>query len=866
MSDNDFLSKTINDITLSRRRFLKWSAALSGTAVLSGGLSKTVTRVASAAPLSDAASDGEWITAACWHNCGGQRCVIKAQVADGVVRKVKTDDTHPDTMEEPQIRACARGRSQQQQCFGADRLKYPMKRANWEPGGGNKDLRGQDEWVRISWDEALDILASELERVKAEYGNEGILEAGSTLSRAVYMAGGACKAWGSTSWGSWLDSGPIVGLGDGLRVTNINDRLQLQKSDLIVIWGGNPAWSAQGNAMKYLLDAKRAGAKFIFIDPTYNDSAMILADEWIPIRPGTDHAMALSVAYTLLEEDDPDTNSLIDWDFLNTCTYGFDRAHMPEDVDPDENFKDYVLGRSDGVPKTPEWASAYCGVPPYRIRQFARELGSMGKVSLMTAWAPARVHNSDSWPQMFMTLGAMTGNIGREGCCTGVSCWERSADGGPFLINRGGSGVPGTGVSNAVEHRINWAQVWDAVLDGHYTAGYEDERDVDIQMIIHDGNSRLNQTCGLTKGIAAHRKVEFVVSLNFVLNTNSKYADLVLPVTTEWERGGYIKGNRDHLIWARQITEPLFEAKDDIWIAAQLGERLGFDPAVINPMSSEQQAFNRLASGWIMNDNGVDRDTLLTITQEDIEALGVEGEPQEGRYPIQEFKEKGVITVPRSHDDNFTHIFLKEFRDNPEENPLETATGKLEIHSQALADFIKSKGFTEVDPIPTYTPPIEGYQDTFEDWDNKVRGEFPYQLVTQHYRRRSHSIFDNIPWLREAFPQEFMMNPIDAEASGVKHGDIAKISSRHGVVLRPVFIYERVMPGVVILGEGAWAQIDEETGYDRAGATNTLNGHIATGQGHQGWNTCNVKVEYYGPSSALEQDYKWPQRIPIKEA
>ena len=138
MNDDNFLTKSLNDAVLSRRSFLKWSSALGGTAALAGGLTLGLDVVQKAAAADAASSAGEWITAACWHNCGGQRCVLKAQVVDGVVQRVKTDDTHPDTADHPQIRGCARGRSQQQQIFGADRLKYPMKRANWEPGGGDK--------------------------------------------------------------------------------------------------------------------------------------------------------------------------------------------------------------------------------------------------------------------------------------------------------------------------------------------------------------------------------------------------------------------------------------------------------------------------------------------------------------------------------------------------------------------------------------------------------------------------------------------------------------------------------------------------------------------------------------------------------
>ena len=121
--------------------------------------------------------------------------------------------------------------------------------------------------MRISWDEAYDILASEFTRIKEAYGNEGILEVGGGLSDITKYYGGAVKTWGTTSWGTWYYTGPKIGLGDGLSATSHNDRVNMRKSDLIVLFGGNPAWSAQGNNMKYYLDAKKAGAKFIFIDP-----------------------------------------------------------------------------------------------------------------------------------------------------------------------------------------------------------------------------------------------------------------------------------------------------------------------------------------------------------------------------------------------------------------------------------------------------------------------------------------------------------------------------------------------------------------------------------------------------------------------
>ena len=331
MSNGNFLTKTLAESALSRRSFLKWSAVLGGTAAAAGALNYglKVAETASAAGT----GEGKWVAAACWHNCGG-RCLNKAYVVDGVVTKQKTDDTHPDSPDYPQQRGCARGRSQRMRAFGADRLKYPMKRKNWAPGGGDKSLRGRDEWVRITWDEALDILASETKRIKEKYGNESMLWG--TRSMALY--GGYVSSWGILLF--WHLGGNRAAGRWRLPVWQRPPGYAQVQAHRHVEHG--PHVGQRRIATYNYLQAKKAGAKFIFIDPFYNDSAQVLADEWIPIRPGTDTAMLLAIGYTLITEDDPKTNPLIDWDFLNRCTIGFDKTSLPAGADPKENFKDYV--------------------------------------------------------------------------------------------------------------------------------------------------------------------------------------------------------------------------------------------------------------------------------------------------------------------------------------------------------------------------------------------------------------------------------------------------------------------------------------------------------------------------------------------
>ena len=212
------------------------------------------------------------------------------------------------------------------------------------------------------------------------------------IRNALAATGGFTGTYGSSSWGAWRWIWEQMGVGEGLIVDGINDRMDLRNSQLIVLWGCNPAWSTQGSVTYNFLQAKKAGARFISIDPIYTDTANIMDAEWVPIRPGTDDALAFGIMYTLLEEDDPETNPLIDWEFLEKYTIGFDADHMPEGADPKDNLKDYILGTYDKQPKTPEWASEICGVAPEKIRWLARQIGGTERVALLTGWAPAR------WP------------------------------------------------------------------------------------------------------------------------------------------------------------------------------------------------------------------------------------------------------------------------------------------------------------------------------------------------------------------------------------------------------------------------------------------------------------------------------------
>jgi anaerobic dimethyl sulfoxide reductase subunit A len=909
MANNNIITKALHETVLTRRSFLKWSAAIGGTAALAGGLTYGLKASEKIAENTD---DGEWVVAPCWNNCGG-RCVNYALVKDGVVVRQKTDDTHPDSWLYPQQRACARGRSRRTEAYNVGRLKYPMKRRNWEPGGGKKELRGKDEWVRISWDEALDIIAGEEKRIREKYGDGSIfyntlmkagLESG-RIDRHLGLTGGYSQEYITGSMGTWAATGQWI-MDTALKGHIVgNDRMENLKTDLWIIDGLNPAWGSMGNPTYLFKELKRvSGAKMIWIDPFYHDSVAALGDEWIPIRPSTDHAMFLGLAYTLITEDDPVNKPLIDWDFLNRCTVGFDKDNMPADAkDPSENFKDYVLGLdADGnlapedhknyPPKTPQWASEICGVPAPRIRSLAIEIGSTKNVAIISGTAPARAKNQDSYPQMLMTLGWMTGHFGREGSMTAGSQFHIAFGGlGPRvgwelsncypkampIVGYDVSGVPG--IKNPSVPPVNWWKeivtgyginendLPSALIDKKFTAAENDVRNVNIQMVVGCGANSFSNNVGLAKNIEGLRSVEFVLSADYQLTTIAKYSDIVLPMTHPWERYGDVSfANREiGFVWGSKVTEPMYEAKDPGWIDKEIAMRLGVDPEEYNFPSGKQQIFNRISGAKVMKGevpgSVPDYEPLVTITEKDIAELGVEGEPQQGKLSYKELKKKGFYQVPRSPDDNFGRVAYKEYRDDPEGNPMSTASGKCEIHCQGLADFIAKRGYTKIRPIPTYNPSIEGYEATFSDWENKVKGPYPLQLYSPHYPRRSHSDFDQVPWLRRAFPNPLFMNTLDAKERGIENGDPVLITSAHGKSLRPVEVTERVMPGVVLLPHGAWVEVDEETQIDKAGTDNWIGGALPTGQGTGGYNTNIVQVEKYNGPVKLDPDWKWPARV-----
>ncbi|MFO8076874.1 MAG: DMSO/selenate family reductase complex A subunit [Egibacteraceae bacterium] len=771
MSDATKTESLLSETVLSRRSFVKMSAAVGGTAALAGGGVKYGLEWANR----PAAAQGETtvVPTGCAHNCGG-RCAIRAWVEDGRVTRIETDQ-RPDSFEDPQLRACMRGRSNRKRLYHPDRLKYPMKRVG---------ERGSGEFERISWDEALDTVAEEMTRIKEEYGPESMYRnyatgGGSTMrgsinaTRLMNLFGGQLNSYNNYSWAAAQWATPYS-LGTQLSGSSRDDWVN---SKLILAWGFNPAEMIFGtNTQYYLKEAQRAGAKVIVIDPRMTMTASAIADEWVPIRPGTDNALMDAMAYVMISED------LHDQDFLDTYTVGFDEDHMPDDIPPGNSYRSYVMGEGeDGTAKTPEWAESITLIPRDRIVRLAREFATTKPAALIQGTGMNRRAYGEQPVRGGINLAAMTGNVGiNGGWASGIALCERGMSVGGF-----------PGGENPVEAAIPVYRWTDAVVRGTEMGPEDGVVGVDrlpsnIKFIYNCGGNCLvnqhgdiNQTVEILKDTSL---VEFIVVHEHFMNASAKFADILLPaamdleqddLSTTWAWG-------ESLIAFNKAVDPLYEARTDYDICADIAERLGIGEEFTEGKTQEE---------WLR------------------EAVEVTEETYDDFPGYEAWREEGIYVA--KFDEPF--VAFKDFRDDPEGNPLETPSGKIEIFSKAIWDLDREG----LPAVAQYVPEWEG-----GPWD-PLYEKYPLSCMGTHYQRRSHSTYDESPWLDEAMPQRLYMNPVDAEPRGIEDGDLVRIFNDRGEVRIEVRVTPRLVPGLVNLPQGGWWQPDEN-GVDTGGAVNTL--------------------------------------------
>ncbi|MEG0759405.1 MAG: molybdopterin dinucleotide binding domain-containing protein, partial [Raoultibacter sp.] len=535
----------------------------------------------------------------------------------------------------------------------------------------------------------------------------------------------------------------------------------------------------------------------------------------------------------------------------------------------------------DGIPKSPEWASELTGTPAEDIVWYAHAVGKQNNVSLLHGYAAARTNCSEDFPQLFMTIGAMGGHIGKPGNSCGSAYHANAGDDtGRYPIVKGSTGEKL--IPNAMaKYAASVPEIYTGILEGTissydpydlFAKGVKDENldpslltpgaPVDIHVIVHAYRNFLQTSPGTKEGIEAMRKVDFIVDIDYDFNLTAQYSDIILPASTKWERfefHNYLGYTREHIAFHDQVIEPLFESKSDQRIGSELASRMGLDPAEVYPATSEQLYINFIASTTVLNDTGADYETLVSISQEEAddirERYGAEAPVQEGRISFSEIMEKGIYSFERHQGDAYGNIGYKAFVDDPEANPLKSKSGKFEIYCQDKADALNTiaaaRKVTEptFKPYPMYRPSeVLGYEDP-------QREKFPYQVFNPHYLRRSHTEFDNVEWLRASFPNPVFLNAADAAEKGIIDGDTVVLTNPAGAqALRQASITERLMPKTIALPHGAWSMIDEN-GVDTGGGDNYLLMQKSSVSGVSGYNTLLVDIDIY-TGEGLEPDWK----------
>ncbi len=773
----------------------------------------------------------------CVCNCGGNHhCVIKAHVRDGKVVAVEPDDRYNTNIGREdaalsdkdliknrlQRRPCVMGLAFYRYIYHPDRILYPLKRA---PGS----KRGEGKYVRISWDEALTTIADKMKETREKYGPLSIMATympNDTVGRIFSFWGAGVDSWG---WCSW-DSGRLmchvmagVTGWDYAGVAAGSPADMLANSNLIVLWGMEPTVGHHGPAHQFAYFVKLArerGKPVIIIDPRYSTAVRTLADQWIPIKPGTDTAMFLAVAYVLFQEET--------WnkDFVKKFVepLGFDK------------WRNYVMGSTDGVEKTPEWAEKICAVPAETIRELARLVWRMRPAWLWAHWSLSRKSHGEQLVGTFAALQAMLGLWGTPGA--GPQFHPGPARPLPLRIPWG---PPGDYEIPKLYRGHYWAQavlLLDKVRSGELSeeeyrrkVGWKADpkhlKDFNPKLIFwggghkpHASNHLVTACDAAGEQAKAFQKMDFVVTMHSIMTPTAKFADIILPARDwMWEEKTITQsayGGFESVNYCPGVVEPPGEVKSWVWVYVKLAEKLGIDP--------------RKFFGYYTTDENWEKDweryqkDAYTQLQEYYKKKGKEL-PSWENFSTGEF-----INCDELDDIPFTgwHDQIRHGK------PFKTKSGKIEIFSEYVADESnRGKGehydtfgraydnlpadWGTMTPHPTYMTTIRGMNDP-------MTKAYPLMLLTSHCRYRVHSLFWEHNWLRNhVYRHRIWLNTADAKARGIKDNDMIEVYNDRGKVVMPAYVTSRMMPGVILIHHGG-KYLPDENGVDFGASPSTLLG------------------------------------------
>lgn len=721
----------------------------------------------------------------CSVNCEG-RCVLNFHLKGDELVWVESDRSVADGTDGRQIRACLRGRSIREWINHADRLSYPLRRVG---------RRGEGRFERISWDEALDAIAENLARVVRDYGNEavyinfasGVMCANipGFLHRFMNLYGGCLEGYGDYSH-SQIDAAMPYLYG----ARDANTPSDVRHAKLLVLFGDNTFETKMCGAggSIHLRDAiAEAGVRTIVIDPRYSETAAGCADEWVALRPGTDGALAAGLAYVMITED------LVDQAFLDRYCVGYDEDTLPPSTPPQSSYKAYILGQGeDGTAKTPAWASAITGVPVDVIVKLAREMAAAKPCAIYQGKGPQRHGNGEQTARAVAMLAVLTGNVGLPGGNTG-------SDFETFRFFEGDVPAPGNPVQKAIPV-FSWT---DAVQRGpEMTAADDgvvgaDRLGVGIKFLWnYAGNTIINQHSNINRThdiLQDEGTCEFIVAVDTFLTASARYADIVLPDLLPVEQPSLIAndwaGDTGYVLMNSQYLPARGERRTLYAMLSDLAERLGFAEAFTEGRSEEE---------W--------RQAIY----EDARAADPD------LPPYETLLEAGIYR--RANPDG-EHVAFCDFRRDPEAHPLDTPSGKIEVYSeQILRDtaHFRLRDGEVISPLPVYAP-------SYVEPEAGDRERYPLALIGFHHRSRAHSSYGSLDVIRERARHQLWINPVDAAAAGVADGERVEVATAYGRVRIEAKVTERIMPGVIAMGEGAWhrAAMDGDR-IDEGGCINTL--------------------------------------------
>ena len=719
------------------------------------------------------------------------------------------------------------------QVHSKTRVRYPMVRKGFLASPDSpQGLRGQDEFVRVSWDDALALIDRQHRRIRETYGSASIFagsygwrsngvlhKAATLLQRYMSLAGGYTGHLGDYSTGAAQAIMPHVVGGNEVYQQQTSWPMVLEHTDVVVLWSANPlntlkiAWNASDEqGLPYFEQLRQSGKRLICIDPMRSETVNFFGEsmEWIAPHMGTDVALMLGIAHTLL------INNWHDSDFLSRYTVGF------------PTFAQYLLGESDGEAKTAEWAAAICGVHADKIRELA-ELFHKNTTMLMSGWGMQRQQYGEQKHWMLVTLAAMLGQIGTPGGGFGLS-YHFANGGNPtrraaVLASMQGT-VPG-GV-DAVD-KIPVARIVEALENpgAPYQHNGMDRHFPDIRFVWWAGGANFTHHQDTNRLIRAWQKPELVVISECNWTAAARHADIVLPATTSFERndltmtGDY---SNQHLVPMKQVVPPRDEARDDFTVFADLSELW------------ESGGRARFTEGkseleWL--------ETFYQIAAQ-------RGASQQVTLPpfARFWQDNALIEMPES-EQNADFVRFAAFRADPLANPLKTPSGKIEIYSERIASF----QYADCPPHPMWLAPDEWH-------GNAHPGQL--QLLSAHPAHRLHSQLNHTS-LRERYAvagrEPITLHPQDAQMRQIADGDLVRVWNHRGQVLAGAVVSDGIKPGVMCLHEGAWPDFArEEGGICKNGAVNVLTKDIPSsrlGNGCAG-NTALAWVEKYeGPALTL---------------